>query len=239
MSSKVSKSRKKYNTMRVIYSLALCLFPLLCEGQVTNFIQTKEGVIIALNDGTLGIYPIADNAVRIKFFKGEENPLQELVFTANKPIPEFKLSDNQSELEVKTKQIIVTLDKQTGNLRYTNNEGKVFLSEKPCSRKLIAGKVQDEPCYLAEQSFESPFDEYVFGLGQFQDGNYNLKGISRQLIQVNSQIALPFIYSSKGYGSLWHQYGLTDYNPNDNFITLEKYEENIFGNMHLISIVFF
>jgi alpha-D-xyloside xylohydrolase len=45
-------------------------------------------------------------------------------------------------------------------------------------------------------------------LGQFQDGHYNLKGITRRLTQVNSQIAIPFIYSSKGYGLLWHQYGL-------------------------------
>jgi alpha-D-xyloside xylohydrolase len=45
------------------------------------------------------------------------------------------------------------------------------------------------------------------------------------LTQVNSQIAIPFIYSGKGYGLLWHQYGLTDFNPADNFITLEKQEQ--------------
>ena len=61
---------------------------------------------------------------------------------------------------------------------------------------------------LAEQSFESPNDEYIFGLGQFQDGHYNLRNVSRSLTQVNSQISIPFIYSSKGYGLLWHQYGL-------------------------------
>ena len=62
----------------------------------------------------------------------------------------------------------------------------------------------------------------IFGLGQFRDGQYNLKNITRRLTQVNSQIAIPFIYSSKGYGLLWHQYGLTDFNPADNFISLEQ-----------------
>ena len=82
-----------------------------------------------------------------------------------------------------------------------------------------------EKCYLAEQSFVSPSDESIFGLGQFQDGNYNQKGVSRRLVQVNSQIALPFIYSSKGYGLLWHQYGLTDFNPTDNNIELIRQEQ--------------
>jgi len=85
--------------------------------------------------------------------------------------------------------------------------------------------VMDEPCFAAEQSFESPSDEFVFGLGQFQDGQYNLKGVTRRLTQVNTQIALPFIYSSKGYGLLWHQYGLTDFNPANNFVALEKQQQ--------------
>jgi alpha-D-xyloside xylohydrolase len=83
-----------------------------------------------------------------------------------------------------------------------------------------------EPCFLAEQSFESPDDEYLFGLGQFQDGHYNLRNVTRRLTQVNSQISIPFIYSSKGYGLLWHQYGLTDFNPADSFVTLEKQEQS-------------
>ena len=49
-----------------------------------------------------------------------------------------------------------------------------------------------------------------------------LRGVTRQLTQVNTQIALPFIYSSKGYGLLWHQYGLTDFNPADSLVPLEK-----------------
>src|SRR5690606_12637060 len=52
----------------------------------------------------------------------------------------------------------------------------------------------------------------------------NLRNVTRKLIQVNSQIAIPFLYSSKGYGILWHQYGLTYFNPADNIVTLTKEE---------------
>ena len=130
----------------------------------------------------------------------------------------------------------MSLDKHTGKLSYANNAGKVFLSEEAGTRKLTPGSIQGETCYEAEQSFESPSDEYIFGLGQFQDGQYNLKSVARRLIQVNTQIAIPFIYSSKGYGLLWHQYGLTDFNPADNFITLGKQEQSTSDNSQMAEV---
>jgi len=70
--------------------------------------------------------------------------------------------------------------------------------------------------------FVSPPDEYLFGSGQFQDGYLNVRGLPRRLTQVNTQIAMPFLLSSKGYGLLWHNYGRTDLNPADNEIRLTQ-----------------
>jgi alpha-D-xyloside xylohydrolase len=152
--------------------------------------------------------------------------IPELIFTKDRLLPKFQISDSPAVLEIKIKTMVAVLDKESGTLSFKDDSGNVFLCEKPGTRKLIPDSVMGEPCFIAEQSFESPAGEYIFGLGQFQDGHYNLRGISRRLIQVNSQIAIPFIYSSRGYGLLWHQYGLTDYNPADNFITLEKQEQS-------------
>lgn len=181
----------------------------------------NDRVNIPLQEGTLTIHPLSENAVRIKFYKEPEPNVPEFVLNFVQAVP-FKISDSFSKLEVKLKGIIVVVDKQTGNLSFEDSSENVFLREIPGTRQLISNSVMGEPCFIAEQSFESSPDEHIFGLGQFQDGHYNLKGVSRRLIQVNSQIAIPFIYSSKGYGLLWHQYGLTDFNPADNLITLEK-----------------
>jgi alpha-D-xyloside xylohydrolase len=208
------------------YLLLIWLLPVFCQAQVyKSHIQTKEKVTISLSDGTLDIVPLADNAMRIKFYKDAKTSLPELIFTSSISAPVFQVSDVSSKIEVKGKNITLILDKQTGKLSYADKSGRIFLSEKEGSRKLMPSSVQGEPCYIAGQVFESPADEFIFGLGQFQDGHYNLKSVTRQLTQVNSQIAVPFIYSSKGYGLLWHQYGLTDYNPTDNFILLEKQEK--------------
>jgi len=209
--------------MRHFFFSVFILLPFICQGQaVKSFKQSTDKIDVILSDGTLSIFPLTENALRIRFSNGTDFKVPELVFTSEVTTPGFKVSDSPLKLEVIVKNITVTIDKQTGNLSFTDPSGKIFLSEKNGTRKLIPGTVMGEPCFVAEQSFESPSDEFVFGLGQFQDGHYNLRGISRRLTQVNSQIAIPFIYSSKGYGLLWHQYGLTDFNPADNFVTLEK-----------------
>ena len=215
----------------------ISLFPLLSQGQVVkSFKQLPDGVNVTLSDGILGIYPLSENAVRVRFYKETEGNLPELILTSSVLTPGFQVSDSPSGIEIKTKKMIVSLDKQTGKLSYADNTGKVFLSEKAGSRKLTPDSVQGEPCFAAVQSFESPADEYIFGLGQFQDGRYNLKNISRRLTQVNTQISIPFIYSSKGYGLLWHQYGLTDFNSADNFITLVKQDQSVTGNNQMAEV---
>ena len=223
--------------MKLRFFLIISLFPLLCQGQVVkSFKQLPDRVNITLSDGTLSISPLTENAVRIKFYEGTEESLPELVFTSGVATPEFQVFDSPSKLEIKTKKITVSLDRQTGKLSYADNNGKVFLSEKEGARKLSPDSIQGEPCFEAEQSFESPSDEYIFGLGQFQDGQYNLRNVARRLTQVNTQIAIPFIYSSKGYGLLWHQYGLTDYNPANNFIVLEKQERSSSNNNQMAEV---
>ncbi len=223
--------------MKLKLLLLIILSPLLCQGQVVkNCKQLPDRVNVTLSDGTLSISPLADNAVRIKFYKMSEGNLPELVLTSGAAAPAFQIADSPSKLQIKTKKIVVTLDKQTGKLSYADNTGKVFLSEKAGARKLTPDSIQGERCFAVEQSFESPSDEYIFGLGQFQDGQYNLKNVARRLTQVNTQIAIPFIYSSKGYGLLWHQYGLTDYNPADNSIALEKQEQSTSGNNQMAEV---
>jgi alpha-D-xyloside xylohydrolase len=181
----------------------------------------KDHLSIQLSEGVLNITPLSDKAIRVQLEKGMKEE-REFVLINKLPAPVFKVSETPSKLKLRTNAITVFFDKQTGAIDYSDNTGKIFLSEKAGSRKLATNSVMGEPCFIAEQSFDSPADEYLFGLGQFQDGHYNLRNVTRKLIQVNSQISIPFLYSNKGYGILWHQYGLTYFNPADNDIVLSK-----------------
>jgi len=203
--------------------LVMLIWPGMCKAQsILHYTKSASGVILTTASGELNIFPLTENSVRIRFTKKNLKPDSSLILTAKVPPPLFKVMENQSDVLIKTRKLIITVHKSDAKVSFGDSQGKVFLSEKAGSRSLTATTVMNEPAYIAVQSFVSPADEAIFGTGQFQDGHLDIKDLPRKLVQVNSQISIPFIYSSKGYGLLWHQYGLTEYNPSDNKIALQE-----------------
>lgn len=52
--------------------------------------------------------------------------------------------------------------------------------------------------------FESDEEEKLYGMGQYQQETFNLKGSVLELAHRNSQVSVPFVLSSKNYGFLWN-----------------------------------
>lgn len=209
--------------MRLLHYFLLFLFlPATGIAQVyKSHTASKDKLIIETSQGTLSITPLSDMAIRVQLHQGLQES-KDLVLVNHLPTPVFSVEETTMSLILRTKKVTAIFDKATGGLIYQDKTGTPFLSEIKGSRKLAPATIQGEPCFLAELAFDSPSQEYLFGLGQFQDGHFNLRNIPRRLIQVNTQIAMPFLYSSRGFGLLWNQYGLTDFNPADSFVVLKK-----------------
>jgi len=209
--------------MRLSLLLIFMTVTALCFGQsVKRYTALPGKVEITLDKGTLRVSPLSECVIRVQY--GDVTPVNipEIILTEKKATPKFQVTESSTAINISTSRIKVVVDKKSGALSYADASGKFFLNEKPGGRTLTPSSVSGEPCFIAEQTFDSPDNEFLFGLGQFQDGHYNLKNVSRKLTQVNSQIAIPFLYSSRGFGILWHQYGLTEFNPADNQIVLTK-----------------
>ena len=174
-------------------------------------------VRIATDEGTLVLRPLLDNAIRVRLEPADYKPLPELVYTEEVDAPKFSVTRKDGVVEVRT--AAMTARYENGALAFFDADGNLLLQEE--SRSLEPATVQGEPTYAATQRFRSPEDELLFGTGQFQDGFLNVRGVTRRLTQVNTQIALPMILSNKGYGLLWNNYGLTDFNPADHSVALE------------------
>ena len=58
--------------------------------------------------------------------------------------------------------------------------------------------------YRLKVTFESNPEEKIYGMGQYQQEVFNLKGCNLELAHRNSQASVPFYVSSLGYGFLWH-----------------------------------
>ena len=166
---------------------------LLCIG-VTMMGQTPFG------KGRMKVSKVARNAVRIQYTTDD---------AAKEDLPDWLYVKHD---EVKSQDISTQIDAQGQTVTVKDKNGKPVF--KATQHQLIDGQ--------ATLAFDSPEDEFLFGLGQFQDGYSNVRGLSRRLTQVNTQISMPMLLSSKGYGVLWNNYGMTEFNPCGKSVRLEK-----------------
>ena len=156
---------------------------------------------VKFGKGQVKVTTVAKNAVRIQYFEGT------LVDT----LPDWLYVKHD---EVESNVISVNVDARQQRLTVKNKQGRVVFTA--LRHQLQAGE--------ATLAFVSPEDEFLYGLGQFQDGYSNVRGLSRRLTQVNTQISIPMLLSNKGYGILWNNYGLTEFNPCDLSVALELRE---------------
>lgn len=158
------------------------------------WIQAKD---YSFGKGRISTKMVARNAVRISYTEGvTADTLPEWVYVKNTPVVNSVIS--------------VSVDRKKGLVSVKDKRGRVVFSA-------TAHELHDG---VATLRFTSPKDEYLYGLGQFQDGYTNIRGLSRRLTQVNTQISIPMLLSSKGYGVLWNNYGLTEYNPSTDSVRL-------------------
>jgi alpha-D-xyloside xylohydrolase len=177
---------------------------------------------IPLPEGRLVLRPLHERAVRVRVEPhGFASPTD---FPALLPTPPVAFTSRESahDVTLETAGLRVVLERSTCALSFLTPDGRDLLRELPGSRRLRPTSVQGVPCHEVELGFDCPPEEILHGLGQFQDGHSDLRGVPRRLIQVNTQIAIPFLLSSRGYGLLWLQEGLTDFNPCDHPIALAQ-----------------
>ena len=200
--------------------LALCIvLSCRCTG-------SGKALTIETGDGTLILSPLRSDAIRVQVVPEGSVLPQELVYTERVKAPEYKVHNDDATIELSTRAMTVRYSRADDALSFYDAEGNVLLAEVPGGRSLGSTSVQGSPAYSVRQAFCSPEDEHLYGTGQFQDGYLDIRGLTRRLTQVNTQISIPFILSSKGYGLLWNNYGLTDFNPADNMVALAEEQDD-------------
>ena len=137
------------------------------------------------------------------------------VWVENRPT-KYGYEETIAVVENGTIRAEMTVD---GRIRFLNRKGEVLLQE----HYLVMGWGCDfggEPDwinghqygrkystaggdnYKITLSFAADGAEKIYGMGQYQQTNLNLKGCILDLKQINTQASVPFYVSSKGYGFL-------------------------------------
>lgn len=190
--------------------------------EVKSWSQKPAHTTIVMKSGYLTVAPMSPSAIRIRFSKKAEDMPQSIIFPGKSVITAYSVNASPEILRIKTSKVILTINRRDGAIAFTDINGKTLLQEMSRTRRLTPANVRGEDCLIAEQKFVSTVDEFLYGMGQFQDGILNIKSLPRRQTQVNTQISIPFLTSSKGYSLLWHNYGLTDFNPADEEVLLQE-----------------
>jgi alpha-D-xyloside xylohydrolase len=205
--------------------LAVMLLTSCVHHQVTSIFLDGNVATIVTRDGRLILKALDDNALRVKFQTQNVQSLPDWIYVENDKKPQIKVKDYANLIVVTLPRMSAKIDKTTAQISFYDADGRLILNE--LDRSIIDDSVQDRATFNVTETFDSPADEHLYGLGQFQDGYLDVRGLPRRLTQVNTQISIPFVLSSKGYGLLWNNYGLTNFNiPADSIALTKKNTES-------------
>lgn len=175
------------------------------EAYGKNSLRIRITRLSSFMDEDWALLPQADEEAVIQIDHTEKIKGQNKGNTEETPMGDVS-SDMAAISNGKIKLTLTT----AGKMIFTNDQGKVLLQEFECNKhsslairsrelKSIAGE-----SFKASLKFESDPSEKLFGMGLYQNGMFDLKGSFLELAQRNSQISIPFVYSSLGYGFLWN-----------------------------------
>ncbi|MDE6147484.1 MAG: DUF5110 domain-containing protein [Bacteroidales bacterium] len=151
-----------------------------------------------------------DNLVHVTATPDKEFPEhQSLVVLPDDRPSAFSCLRNGDTVTVSTSSLRACVLVSTGEVWFTEPDGKIILKETAGGGKSFSPIVADGKAgYSFIQTFESPDDEALYGLGQHQSDEFNYKNRNEELFQYNTKVSVPFIVSNKGYGVLMDSYSL-------------------------------
>ncbi|MGA8309123.1 MAG: TIM-barrel domain-containing protein, partial [Terriglobales bacterium] len=183
----------------------------------------SNGVTFQTAAGTMRIEACGDRVIHVVASPTSEIPSSKVpIVTQACKANNFQIKEGKKETKLSTGAITVSINAATGALSFFSKDGKAVLAEPAEGGKTFdVPSVAEMKTWQVQQSFLSPSDEAQYGLGQHQEGIFNVRGVPIRLHQANTNISIPFLLSSKGYGILWNNPSLTDFNPADQAVAID------------------
>ncbi len=192
---------------------------------VTGVKQQADGVVLTMRVGTLRLVVCSGSIVRVTYSLGAGIPdtPQYVVARQSWATTQWALQSNDSDIQLTTTAMKVTVTKKDGAIVFADAAGKKLFQD--YDRTLTAVEVNGEKTYHAEM-FSNLWDstEAFYGLGQHQAGVWNYHGESVDLSQANTNISVPMFLSSNGYGIFWNNTSRSRFNnrfPHELYLSSE------------------
>jgi alpha-D-xyloside xylohydrolase len=179
--------------------------------QSDGYSVDATGVTFRSSSGLMKLHVAKEDIIRVQFTTASTFP-EKVSLSVNNPWTTptpFCVSEEAGTVTITTSRMKAKVNALTGTIAYTDLSDQVVLSEN--DKSLAPATVEGVATNSVETRFDSPVDEGLFGLGQHQGGFMNFKGRNQHILNTNTQINVPMLVSSRGYGIFWDNYSTSDF----------------------------
>jgi alpha-D-xyloside xylohydrolase len=196
---------------------------------VVSFDKQADGLKVTQKAGVLRFEVDTEDMVHVTYSPlgspldapREEHPADDVVIKKDWPAAAFDVDSNDKAITLSTAKLRVVVERESGAIHYLVPEGETGagatgpgstggrmrgkLLTTDAYRSLRPVEVNGEKAFHAEVSFPIyGSHEGLYGLGQHQAGVWNYRGETVDLSQENTNIAIPLLVSTNGYGIFWN-----------------------------------
>lgn len=176
-----------------------------------GFQPIPNGVELFAGGMHVRIQFVADNIVHVLKWLPGSQPKERSLIVIPRSLPALDLirSEGSDTVSLGSKCVRVEIAAGDGSVSFRDAQDAPVLSEKGMAA-IVPVRIENESraCSVST-TFQLSADEGVYGLGQHQVGEMNYRGRTVKLVQANTQSAIPFLVSTRGYGILWDNYSKT------------------------------
>ena len=182
---------------------------------IVSYSRIADGLEFHLHHGILNVRLCTDSLVHVTYRAANvvDHPQPWIARKDWPPVAFQEEEDATHNIVLTTSSMRIVAERNSGALVFEDANGKVLVRESgsPAPRDLTPAVVNGETTFHASAYFDLTHDELLYGLGQHQSGLFNQRGTDLLFMQDNTNISVPFLLSSRGYGLLWNSAALGRY----------------------------
>ena len=182
-----------------------------CSLPAQTLTHQTDGVQLETSAGTLRVRVVNSTLVRVSFAKDVASLPQSspAIVPAQSDGTPWSLNETTDLATLETGKLRVEIDKHTLRVRFLDESGREILAERQNGRTLEAASVDGHAEQHVGQTWMAHPAESLYGLGQQQLGIVDIKGYDLDLWQRNTNVVVPLLVSSRGYGIFWDNLSFT------------------------------
>jgi alpha-D-xyloside xylohydrolase len=200
----------KYIALLAILCFMATASPLQAQWVPLNPVQAvsteSDSAVFVLETGFLRFQVCSDSVIHVVYSLERDVPQHPDNLVIKQPRSKYDFTlhiDDPKVITLTTSKLKIEITRADSSIIFYDSAGHKLTQEN--TRTLTPTEVNGEKTYHSER-FVNMWDtqEAFYGLGQHQAGVWNYRGESVDISQDNTNISIPFLLSSNGYGIFWN-----------------------------------